>query len=287
MNYSMNIDMERLSRHRGRIRLAAFDVDGTLLNSSRKITPRTLEAIRGLRDSGIYTVLVTGRSYLGVKPLYDQIEALGPIVCFNGARVVSGHDGSDISSIVMDGKITRRAIELCRERDIHIQVFQGDEFYYEAVREEGLDYEMHTNLQGITASFDQFSDLSALKALCIAEHEKLEELAVQMRSSCGDSLYQVFSFPHYLEMMDARVSKSRGLSIVCSTLGITMDEAAAFGDGENDIDMLASAGVGVAMENAPESVKEAAGHVTCSNDQEGLAVFIEQHHWLFMQDSKN
>ncbi len=277
MNYSMNIDTEKLSRHYGRIRLIAIDVDGTLLNTSREISSRTLEVLDRVRSKGVKLVLVTGRNYPGVKPLYQAIRANGPVVCYNGASVINGDDGSVISSTMLDDRITRRIIEFARARDIHIQVFIGNQFYYERARKEAASYEANVNIAGKVISFSEIDDLRALKVLCIADHEKLLEISDEIREAFGDKIFQTFSFPYYLEVMSGEVSKAEGLKVVSLQLGIDPDEIAAFGDGENDIAMLKFAGVGVAMENASDPVKEAAGYVTCSNDEDGLARFLEEY----------
>ena len=269
MKYSMNTSSfyTQASKH---IKLAAFDLDGTLLDSQRSLTPAAKKAVACLQQKGIYVVLVTGRSYSAVKPIYDQLGLHAPIVCYNGAGVVNGDDGAMIHSLLLPDHLTRGVIQIARRHNVHVHVFISDRMYYEKERKEAWDYEKQLGIKGTLVPFDEMKDLNVLKALCIADHEILQQVSRDIGNAYGENITRVFSYPHFLEVMDGRVNKVEGLKAVSRQYGISRDEMIAFGDGENDIEMLRYAGIGIAMENAYEHVKEAADLITASNDEEGI-----------------
>ncbi len=256
------------------IRLIAVDIDGTLLNSRLEVTPRTMAALQAVRDQGRYLIPVTGRSFSAVKPLYDRIGANGPAVCFNGAGVAD-RNGNFLHEIALEQSYSRKVIEVCRKRDFHVHMFLDDQLVYERVRPEIQAYEAQVGLKGQIVDFDRISLVKALKVLCIADHAELEDLSRELDQYLEGRVYKTFSLPHYLEVMNRKVSKAVGLKAVCGILNIEPSQIAAFGDGDNDIDMLAYAGLGVAMGNASPRAQAAADVVAMTNDEDGLARFLE------------
>jgi len=267
--------MEHSKAGNPQIRLIALDIDGTLLTGDRAVSDRTKGVIDRVKEMGIYVVLISGRSFSAVKPLYDQLQLHAPVVCYNGAGVFDGDTGETLFSREIDDWHTRRIVDAARSRDIHVQLFKGDEFYYERVRPEAVNYENHINLRGTVVNFDEMEDLRVLKALCLGEHEKLLELSDDIRRAYGSRIYQVFSFPTFLEIMHERVNKREGLKAVSRQFGIDPESIVAFGDGQNDIEMLQFAGIGVAMDNASDPVKEAADSIAPSNNDDGVSRFLE------------
>ncbi len=264
--------------------IIAVDLDGTLLKSDLTISDRTVEAFHRIREKGSLPVISTGRSYEAVVDIQKRLDLDTPIICYNGAMICDGRDGSVMHEMRLPSDIARGVLEETRKRDLHYQGFLKGQLYYEKKRPETEFYEAQTGLTGKVVNFDDWDVLEFTKVLLIApphrESRQWPELA-QMQSFAsehfGNRVYTAYSKPFYLEMIHGESSKGHALKQLGEDFGVSREAIAAFGDGFNDLEMLSYAGISVAMGNAPQEVKQQTLYTTAGNDEDGIALFLEEN----------
>ena len=257
------------------IKAIAFDMDGTLLTNDKQISPRTRRCFEALEDRGVALVLSTGRSFEALEPYKNDLNLNHPVICYNGARVL-GNNGGLIKDHLLQDDISRYIIAFARKEDVHIQIYRNGKLYFEKRTPEADFYENHVNIKGTIVNFDDFNPPGFTKIMYLGDHEYLEGLGTAIEKNFRENLSVMFSNPIFLEFMDGGVSKGRALFDVADYLDIGIDNIMAFGDGQNDISMIDTAGIGVAMDNATDEVKAVADSIALSNNDDGVAVFLEE-----------
>ena len=249
------------------------DIDGTLLTDSHQVTPGTAGRIRGLGRQGIPFVLVSARMPSGIFPIQEAIGISGPIICYGGALILDADRNPIYSrglSLDLAGQIQDclppETAECCFCAYSYDLWIASDRLHPLVRREEEI-----TQVRAVSGQLRELlePDAPVHKLLGFGPPALLDETAARLRAAFPQcAVYK--SAPHRLEIMDGSVSKASAVHSLCRFLGISPQEAAAFGDNYNDMDMLKAVGLGIAMGNAPQPVKEAAKLVTGSNEQEGL-----------------
>lgn len=258
-----------------RIGYIAMDMDGTILDASYRISPMVSRTLCILQSSGKRLIIATGR-VLGaaVRFLEGAFEPDG-YVCTNGADIF-GPGRIRIASHHLPAGGLRILAGLARSYPFLFCFYTGEQWVYERPTPMVPFYEKRTGIRGIRTDLDLVIKDDVLKCLVLGPHEGLLEVREKIESEAGSLLSTVFSHEEMLEVMAGGVSKSRGLEECLRFFGASLEEVIAFGDAENDLDMLMEAGVGVAMGNAPESVKARVPWVTESVDENGVALFLRR-----------
>ena len=256
------------------IKAIAFDMDGTLLTDDKQISSRTRRCFKALEERGISLVLSTGRSFEALEPYKKDLNLNHPVICYNGARIL-GNSGDLIKDHLLPDDVARYIIEFAREEGVHIQIYRNGKLFFEKRTPEADFYENHVNIKGKVVNFDDFNPPGFTKIMYLGDHDYLDGLGTAIKKHFGKRLSVMFSSPMFLEFMDGGVSKGSALFEVADHLDISIDNIMAFGDGENDKSMIETAGIGIAMSNATDEVKAAADYVTLSNNDDGVAVFLE------------
>lgn len=257
------------------IKAIAFDMDGTLLTDDKQISPRTRKCFKALKNRGISLVLSTGRSFGALEPYKKDLSLNHPVICYNGARIL-GDNGDLIKDHLLSDDIARYIIDFAREDGVYIQIYRNGKLYFEKRTPEADFYENHVNVKGKIVNFDDFDPLGFTKIMYLGDHDYLDGLGAEIKKHFGKRLSVMFSNPMFLEFMDGGVSKGSALFEVADHLGIGTGNIMAFGDGQNDISLIETAGIGVAMDNATPEVKAAADSIALSNNDDGVAVFLEE-----------
>ncbi len=261
--------------HNEHFKFIALDMDGTILDKDYKLSPRVAHALASCRKKGKRVIISTGRVLASAR---RPLAALGPVdgfVCSNGGDVYDGA-GTLISKTHMDHALSEKLVRIARSRNSHFHAFVGDEWYYEKERPYTAYYLRRSGFEGHTCDFDSMHPLNFTKCLFLDDHEILEDIRKVLIHEVGPVAQILYSAPVMLEVMVKGVTKSRGLAACVERLGGTLGETIAFGDAENDEDMLLAAGMGVAMGNAPEALKVKCDAVAPSVDEDGVAVFLEK-----------
>lgn len=257
------------------IRLAAIDLDGTLLRNDGSISARTRRALASVEARGLTIVLVSARHPSGLSEVATAAHVGGFAICSNGANVLDLDTGTIVRSRALESVVTTALVRAIRER------VPGVLFAVEAESE--LAFEPEFSAWNWTPPpGTRYGDAVELVAepvtRLIIRHADyaLEALAELVREVVGDKATVVVPGPWTVELSGAGVNKATALAELCGELGIDATEVIAFGDYPNDLPMLAWAGRSIAVANAHPDVLAAAMEVTSSNDNDGVAAVLER-----------
>lgn len=258
-------------------KVAISDLDGTLLGPDHKISAQTKQSIHNWIESGRRFVIATGRHYIEAKSLQDQIGEAIYLITSNGARV-HNKEGEIILKQNLPAHIATEICAITFDETIQINLFT-DQHWYVNFRLKELDD------IGLGCGFDcQEADLKSLdkdntiKIFFWAENELLQVVYQQLKARFGDRINLTFSLEKCLEVMDANTNKGTAVKAVLKDKGFSTEEAIAFGDGMNDVEMLNVVGKAILMQNAQKALREALPHaeVTASEKEHGVAIKIDQ-----------
>lgn len=258
------------------MRLVASDLDGTLLRSDGTSSERTRSALARVEERGIPVVLVTGRPVRWMRDVAELAGHHGVAICSNGAVLYDLHDERIVDTDVLDGAAATAVVDVLRAsiEGIAFAVEQADGgFAHDAAYTELIRWDQP---EKTVAEADELVTRRVVKLL--GRHPSLppEEFVAAARDAIGDLATLTYSSGDgLLEISGAGVTKASGLARYVEQLGISADEVVAFGDMLNDIPMLSWVGHGVAVANAHPDVVEAADEVTSSNDDDGVAAWLE------------
>ena len=263
-------------------KLLVLDVDGTILNSERKITQRTVMTLRKVQSIGIKVALASGRPTYGLLPLAKAIDLGtygGYIISYNGAQVISAQDGEILFARSIDPQMVPYLEKKAAKTGMTMAYYDGDEVVSTDITNPHVVDEAQMNGMKLR-QVDQISmvveDWPSEGMLFSDHEEELDSLENHMQRHLNGVMDTIHSNPYMLEVVGYQVGKSYAMSALMQLLGIGMEEVIAIGDGTADVNMIQMAGTGIAMANAVESVRRCADYITLSNDEDGAAVAIEK-----------
>ncbi|MDE7166748.1 MAG: Cof-type HAD-IIB family hydrolase [Bacteroidaceae bacterium] len=263
-------------------KLIVLDVDGTMLNSNREVTKRTVQTLRRVQQMGIKVALASGRPTYGILPLARQIDLdvyEGYIISYNGAQVMEAKDGQIIFERRIDPQMVPYIEKKARKMGLTMAYYDGNEVVSDDISNPHVVDEAQMN--GMSLRQDEMisvgmDDWPSELMLVSDDEQALNSLEEHMQRHLAGVMDTIHSNPYYLEIVGYQVGKSYAMSALVQKMGIQMSEVLAIGDGAADINMLQMAGTGVAMGNATEGVRRCADFTTLSNDEDGAAVAIER-----------
>ncbi len=238
--------------------------------------PRTHAAIARARAAGIPVIVATGRMFRSARPYVLAAGITEPLVCYQGALVADPVSGEFLRHVPMPEAEAHEAIELLSQTGFTVLCYVDDELY---VSHETPESEAYAGFQHLEVH--EVGDLSdwltgvPTKLVTVGDPEALNALEVELKAHFGGRLYISKSLPHFLEFASPAVTKAAGLSFVAERLGFSSERAVAFGDGENDLELLDWAGYGVAVANADKRLRAIADWVCPPVHEEGVAQVLE------------
>ena len=274
------------------IKAIVMDVDGTLTNDKKEITPKTREVLLKAQEQGILLILASGRPTTGLVEMGKVLEMdknNGLFISYNGSKVVNFQTGEELFNEPLKLEDAKAVLEHMKKFEIKPMIDKGDYMYVNDVyncmiRFRGEPFNViKYESRGGNYKLCEIDDLAAFvdyplnKILTAGEPEYLQEHYIEMMEPFKDKLNCMFTGPFYFEFTAKDIDKAKALDTVLKPLEITADEVIAFGDGHNDISIIKYAGIGVAMENAVYDLKEAADEITLSNEQDGIAESLLKH----------
>lgn len=258
-----------------KIKLIATDLDGTLLRNDKTISEKTKRTLKNYMEKEGKLVLSTGRAYFGTEWIAEELGVKGIVITYNGARIYDREREEIIYHAPLEEDIVKKVIEISHQKKIHLNLYQGDDWYVECRdSEESQYYTKACGKEPVEKSFYDFDNYLMTKALFIGEKEILELLKEELRKVLGDRVHLTYSHSTYLEVLNREVNKGAALKRVADYYGIEREKIAAFGDEMNDREMLEYAHYGVAMKNANPELKKYARYETLTNEEDGVAEFI-------------
>ncbi len=255
-------------------KLMAVDIDGTLVDSSGNLAEETVKAIRLAVSEGLVFSICTGRPVQGVEGLVERIGLDIPLITYNGAMVLTGKSREILYQQVMTEEDSRNIISLGEKYGTTLVIWQDNKLYAPKINERVLKYKEGANVEPILLSKEEMDILlkkGPTKILWYDDPEIISRYQDEVGSYLSPNVNYHTSKPIYLEFVDKRASKAIAMEKLGEYYGIKRNEMIAVGDGWNDLSMIEYAGLGIAMANAPAEIRDKAGFVTLSNDENGVA----------------
>ena len=257
------------------------DIDGTLFRQDLTIGERTKKAIRKAYESGVSIVLTSGRYITGMERAQEQLDVPVIYAAINGALIKSGNTYLREKRIEKDAYIM--AAEYLRGKVSSLIAFCETKF---AIDSDDGWYDLQTRICGDEGIRMDISDPDqvlrktgeAPYKILVKDNDrkKIERLMEELNAILGKRAKVISSSYNNFEILPWGIDKEDAVKIVSEHLGIKTDETIAFGDWDNDAGMIRKAGLGVAMANGSENAKAAAGFITLSNDEDGIAYALEK-----------
>lgn len=259
------------------------DVDGTLLDATRQLSPRTIHAVRALAGT-LKVVLASSRMPAAMRHLQAELGIEDhPLICYNGGYVLaSGLHDEVYADHVIPYDVCRDIVNNRRKGLVHISLYHAEE-WYAPQRDKWTDKE--ERVTKVSPQLRPFDDVlgewkeeqtGAHKIMCMGEADDIASLYRWLSSAYSDRIHVYRSRPTYLELASIKVSKASGMELIMRAKG-GQGGAMAFGDNYNDIEMLRMAEVGIAVDNAIQEAKDAADETTAAGKEDGVARALEKY----------
>lgn len=254
----------------------ACDLDGTLLASDGVVRERTRAAIARSQAAGVPVLVATGRMFRSVRRYLDDLGLPEPVVCYQGAAVVDPPSGVFLLHRPLELDTARDAIAELATLGISPNVYVDDQLYVAAENDYTRRYSGFQHLPVVEVG-DLLAWLarSPTKLVAVAEPDVLAGIRPQLEDRLDGRAFLTTSLPYMLEIGNPDVTKGSGLGFVAERLGLDPGRMIAFGDGENDVELLEAAGFGVAVRGGHPRLLEIADTTCAPPAEEGVASVIE------------
>lgn len=260
--------------------LGAFDLDGTVLRRDLEITDATREALDALRGRGVRLVVATGRWFSGARRFAGALgfEAEDPVICYGGSMVRT-MDGETLLHRTLPRNLGVEALRWAEGRGLHTRVFLDGRIVASPDTPAATNFlrrgeEPNVEVVESPADWLEGSREEPTKLVFVDRPDGVSGWLEAARDAFAGRLFVTRSLPHYVEVGGLEGTKAKGLQFLCERWGILPERTLAFGDADNDVDMLRFAGLGVAVGGMTGEVREAADAVAPSVDEDGVAHFV-------------
>ena len=262
-------------------KLIAVDIDGTLTNSRKEITPRTRYALLEAQRQGKRVIIASGRQPMGVYPIARDLmldRYNGYIMSYNGGKIISCETDETVVTRLFPREYLADIVGVLKDFNVTINTFDDKKIFANSKVNDYTYLERDITHVEMVVCEDFVADVKFPfnKLLLAGEPLELDKCQEILRTRYDGLLDVCKSAPYFLEIMPLGVSKGSMLPVLLDKLGISREALIAFGDNYNDITMIGYAGMGVAMGNAEPEVKRIANCVCETNDEDGVAKTIEQ-----------
>ena len=258
-------------------RLAALDLDGTLLNDEHVVTDRCCQALQKLSAQGVVVVLISGRMHRAILPISDQIGLENPIISYNGGMVKHPRTGEVIHHTPIPAVDATALVEYGNQEGLHLNFCLNDQLFIKEYNQWSELYEKRTGVPATAlGDLHELDGEEPTKMQILDTPEKIDLLLSKCKTEFGGRLYVTRTQVEYIEFMNLQVSKGRALQALADQLDIPTDLIVAFGDGYNDESMMEIAGFRVAMGNSVDEIKAIADYTTETNQNDGVALAVER-----------
>lgn len=261
-------------------KMVAMDLDDTLLRNDLSISERTCNAIATAQEMGVKVILASGRPTSAMDPIAQHLQMHkynSYILSYNGAIITETNSTKRVYEKMLNGDTARKLYELSKKHDVFIHTYKNNEII---TPKDNKYTQIESKITGLdVVQVDDFKEKigdKVVKVLMVNHPEKISVAENALRDVIGDKISMFTSKPYFLEFMESGVDKGSSIKILAEKLGISKDEVICIGDGFNDLSMIEYAGLGVAMGNANNEIKNHANYIAPSNMEDGVAHVIEK-----------
>ncbi len=270
------------------IRAICTDIDGTLLDSRRELSPRTIQIIKSIKNE-VPVILASSRMPSAMRHLQHELDILDhPLICYNGGYVIRYTPGSNkpevLDTVTIPVHVCETILNYTSGKTIHVSLYTEDNWY---APQDDYWTEREARVTKVTPVITALPDvlqrwqeagIGAHKVMCMGPEEEMNALEATLNASLSQAIHVYRSKSTYIEIAPRAISKASALKLALRNYyNLDIAQAMAFGDNYNDIDMLQSAGYGVAVANAREEVKAVVRYTTASNIDDGVAAMLEKY----------
>ncbi len=265
-----------------KVRLIALDLDGTTLDSSKQVSEKNRNAIINAVKNGVHVCIASGRAFDTLPSVVTEIPGIEYAITSNGAAVYEIRDKKCLRSYKLTAESVKTILELTKDMPVTYEAFiegrayAGSEYIHNPVKfgatKEAIHYIQTTRtlIDDITGFIRQHvNELDSIDII-VKDADMKEKVCDAIYKETQD-VYITSSVKQLVEISYKDAGKKSGVKFLADRLGVSKEEIAAFGDADNDKDMIEYAGYGIAVANASASLKEKADYITLSNDEDGIA----------------
>lgn len=258
------------------IKMIATDIDGTILKWGLDFTPKMKKCIEKLKNAGVKIVLVTGRMHCATLPVARELGLDTPIISYQGG-LIKDFDNNTLYQRNLDSSYAKEIIRWARENNIHINLYLDDKLYVEQDNDIVKSYTDGKFIDYTVCNFDtlEIENVNKILAIDLQNIERVTSWVDELKAKYPD-LYIVKSTPYFCEIGSGEAKKSLGVQYLCNMWGIKKDEVLTIGDQNNDIDLVQSGGIGVAMGNGTPELKKCADFITDTVENDGFVKAVEK-----------
>lgn len=268
------------------------DVDGTLINRDKIITPKTKEALIKAQELGHRLVIASGRPTSGLYDLAKELEMdkyNGLLISFNGAKVTEYKTNNVLYDKTLSIQDSKNVLNHLKQFDVKPMIAKDNYMYVNDVFDNIItvggnpfniiEFEARACKFLVCEKEDlaDFVDFPLNKILLAGEPEYLQANYKEIMKPFKDDLSCMFTTSFYFEFTAKNIDKGNAIREVILPLGYSKEDIISFGDGENDISMIEESGIGIAMGNAVDKLKAKATYTTASNNEDGIALALEKY----------
>ena len=258
------------------IKMIALDLDNTLLEKNLTISKETLSLLQKCNEKGITIAISTGRIFNSAAKYAEIIGKNTKIVCYNGCLVTTA-DHKELFSANLSVNAMKQIIDFSKENNLYCQFYLDNKILVEKVTENTtIDPDLYNTTAIEVGDFNKINLTPSPKGMIVARPEDVPNYISMLSNYINENVYIAQSQPYLIEIMPPKVNKSSSLQILCNHLGILPADVMVCGDNTNDSEMLKWAGIGVAVSNAVDEVKEIADYVCVNERSLGVAEAIEK-----------
>lgn len=261
------------------IKVLVLDIDGTLTNSEKEISPETKKGLLHIQERGHKVMLASGRPTPGMERYAKELEFEkygGYLLSFNGGKIINCRTGETVFQKTLPKEVIPGIFKMAVSEDCGFITYMYEEILCGTRMDEYIELESRINGMPVRCvdNFLDYVDFDVNKCLMTASPEKAAMMEKALQEKFGDIMSIYRSEPFFIELMPKGINKASSIDRMLSTVGLKRENTICCGDGFNDMTMIEYAGVGVAMANAQEPVRKAADYITKSNDEDGLVDVI-------------
>lgn len=256
--------------------LLCTDLDDTLLRTDKSVSEENINAIEYFKSEGGNFTFSTGRSPVGISPVLEYVKPNVPIVCFNGAGIYDLQKEELIYLNYLDDEAIKCIEYMDNSFDyVGIEVLTKDKTYFCKVNEKVREHQQEEKLPDNFADYHDIED-KWVKALFMADTDKIPVFREMLANSPFADKYEFMqSDPCYYEILPKNASKGDGVLKLAEILGVDKKRTIGIGDNENDLKLVKMTGIGVAVSNAVDVVRNAADVITVDNNSNAIAAIIK------------